>query len=223
MSDLTYAIADLHGRFDLFTQAIVAIAERGGGKVVFTGDYVDRGPESRQIIEVLMAGAPEGQTWICLKGNHEDMMAETIMAPLEPDWWIGNGGAATVRSYGGTVPLEHARWVARLPLYHETEHHIFCHAGGDETKTLAGQTERDLCWFRCARDRDYSIDGKHVVHGHTPFKDGPVCLPGRTNLDTGAYATGRLVIGVFDETRPSGPVDVIEITALAPSLSGRTV
>jgi len=210
---ITYAVPDLHGRYDLFCKAIDAIAARGGGKVVFLGDYIDRGPQSREIVAALIAGAPDGQSWVCLKGNHEDMMVETIQAPLEPDWWIGNGGAATVGSYGGEVPMAHVRWLAALPLTLEDEHRFFSHAGGNPGKPIADQAEQDLCWFRCPRNADYTIGGKHTVHGHTPFRDGPVLLPGRTNLDTYAVGTGRLAIGAFDDAKPGGPVEVIELSA----------
>ncbi|UGB24706.1 serine/threonine protein phosphatase [Methylorubrum sp. B1-46] len=212
----TYAIGDIHGRFDLLTLAVAEITARGGGKVVFLGDYVDRGPQSREVLEALIAGPPTGQEWVCLKGNHEDMMVETITVPLEPDWWIGNGGAATVASYGGEIPLAHVRWARGLPLSHETRYRIFCHAGGDPSLSVADQTEKSLIWFRCKRDFDYGLDGKHVVHGHTPFKDGPVCLPNRTNLDTGAYATGRLSVAVFDDGEPGGPIDVFSVTVPSP-------
>lgn len=208
----TFAIGDIHGRFDLFTRALEEITRRGGGTVVFLGDYVDRGPQSRQVIEALMAPPPKGQEWICLKGNHEDMMVQTIMEPLEPEWWIANGGGATVCSYGGEVPLAHVRWAAGLPISRETRHRIFCHAGGDPSLSMADQTEKSLIWFRCPRDLDYGIDGKHVVHGHTPFKDGPVCLSNRTNLDTGAFATGRLSVARFDDDTPGGPVEVFVVT-----------
>lgn len=216
---LTYAVPDLHGRFDLFTAAIAEIEARGGGLVIFLGDYVDRGPQSRQIVEALIAGPPEGQSWICLKGNHEDMMVETITAPLDPDWWIGNGGAQTVESYGGEVPLAHIRWLAALPLIHETEQRIFSHAGGNPGKAVAEQAEQDLCWFRVPRGLDYALAGKHTVHGHTPFRDGPVLLPNRTNLDTYAVGTGRLAVGVFDPEKPGGPIEVIEVRVPSPPLA----
>ncbi|MCE4225004.1 serine/threonine protein phosphatase [Methylobacterium sp. C25] len=218
----TYAVPDLHGRFDLFEKAISAIGKRGGGKVVFTGDYVDRGPESRQIIEALIFGAPEGQSWICLKGNHEDMMVKSCSTPLDPDWWLSNGGAATVRSYGAGVSLTHLRWADRLPLYHEDEHRVFVHAGLDPSVSMPEQREQILCWYRCPRDFDYSLGAKHVVHGHTPFRDGPILLPGRSNFDTYAVGTGRLVIGVFDDAKAGGPVEVIEVLELQPlKLEGR--
>ncbi len=99
----TYAIADLHGRFDLLKMALAKISDHAGSPatVVTLGDYVDRGPDSRQVIERLMGGLHEGWRLICLKGNHEDIMWQTCRG-IEPDcdWWLENGGAATLISYG---------------------------------------------------------------------------------------------------------------------------
>src|SRR6266404_6878529 len=100
---LTYAIADLHGRFDLLTAAFDAIVKHAAErsfKIITLGDYVDRGPQSRQIIDHLMAAQEMGVSLICLKGNHEDMMVETLRRPLHPNWWIDNGGGQTLISYG---------------------------------------------------------------------------------------------------------------------------
>lgn len=95
---LTYAIADLHGRYDLLDRALSSILlHSSGGTIVTLGDYVDRGPDSKLVIERLMSGLVGCSTWrlISLAGNHELMMLETIRKPLHPDWWIGNGGGAT--------------------------------------------------------------------------------------------------------------------------------
>jgi serine/threonine protein phosphatase 1 len=100
---LTYAIADLHGRFDLLTAAFDAIVKHAAErsfKIITLGNYVDRGPQSRQIIDHLMAAQEMGVSLICLKGNHEDMMVETLRKPLHPNWWIDNGGGQTLISYG---------------------------------------------------------------------------------------------------------------------------
>lgn len=205
-----YAVPDLHGRFDLFQMAIDEITKRGGGKVVFTGDYVDRGPQSAQIIQALIDGPPEDQEWICLMGNHEDMMISALMGE-DVDLWLVNGGNATAESYDGSVPVKHLEWLKRLPKYHETGSLVFVHAGCNSLIDLAEQPDMWLLWYRPdPKDYDYSYNGKHVVHGHTPIPNGPMCLNGRTNLDTGAFMTGRLVVGVFEDETP-GPVDFIEL------------
>ena len=230
----TYAIADLHGRHDLLMAALHAIRDRDfdagkpGGVIVFMGDYVDRGPESRQIIETLMAG-PEpvfgdnsGVRFVCLQGNHEDIMLQALADPRLLSWWVGNGGGQTLLSYGAcegdtivsayaTVPPEHIDWLKVLPLTHVDEHRLFVHAGVDPTIPLNAQTAKTMQWMLYP---DGFADGhgtRHVVHGHHQFEDGPLLFSGRTDLDTFAWATGRLVVGVFDDDAPGGPVDLIEV------------
>ncbi len=211
----TYAIADLHGRYDLLIHALNTIFRRpGGGTVITLGDYVDRGPESRQIISHLMTlrEAPQdGWKVICLKGNHEDMMHETITAPLDSNWWVGNGGATTLVSYGGTVPPEHLRWVNGLPTIHADKHRVFVHAGVDPTKPLDQQTDEFKLWYRYVDGADIGHGERHVVHGHTPNPNGPERYENRTNLDTYAWRTGRLSIAVFDDEKAGPPVEFIEV------------
>jgi serine/threonine protein phosphatase 1 len=99
----TYAIADLHGRYDLFEKAFNAIFDQGerDAKIITLGDYIDRGPESCMLIDILrIAQRLSNGKMICLKGNHEDIMWQTCRKPLDPGWWIGNGGGTTLRSYG---------------------------------------------------------------------------------------------------------------------------
>lgn len=219
----TYAIADLHGRHDLLLAAIDRIEQssHSGGTVVFTGDYVDRGPQSRQIIETLMAGpqAP-GWKWICLQGNHEEIMLAGCAGGLH--WWLPNGGGATLISYGAEngsdarealklVPAEHLAWIRDLPLYYEDANRVFVHAGVDETLSLAETPAQVLQWHRYERDYPHGYRGKHVVHGHEQYEDGPVLNADRSDFDTLAWWTGRLVVGVFDDDIPGGPVGVIEV------------
>lgn len=217
----TYAIADLHGRYDLLIQALNTIFRRpGGGTVITLGDYIDRGSQSRQVIEHLMTlrEAPQaGWKVICLKGNHEDMMVETIDKPLDIGWWVGNGGAQTLVSYGGKVPPEHLAWAKDLPTIHADQHRVFVHAGVDPTKPLDQQTEEFKLWYRYVDNADIGHGERHVVHGHTPNPDGPERYENRTNLDTLAWRTGRLVVAVFDDARAGGPVEYIEITERSPS------
>lgn len=226
---LTYAIADLHGRDDLAAAAFEAIAAHAGASpvtIVALGDYVDRGPHSRQLIERLMRGAPRaGDRLICLKGNHEEMMEQTLAGTHRPDWWIGNGGDTTLASYGrhpdrgyqpGIVPQEHRDWIAGLPLIHVDAHRIFVHAGVDPDQPLGEQHSDVLLWKRYDHRDERGHGRRHVVHGHTPNERGPLLLDARTALDTLAVATGRLVIAVFDDARAGAPVARLEVRA-APS------
>ena len=219
----TYAIADLHGCFDLLVNALDAIREHAQGvdhSVVMLGDYIDRGPDSAKVVLLLMASQGPDTGLICLKGNHEDMMIETLTTPLHPDWWIGNGGDATLLSYGhaesgeydpSVVPLDHVAWLQGLPMMHVDKHRVFVHAGVDPQKQLDQQDKDTLLW-KLYQDNDGVGHGqRHVVHGHQPFKDGPLLYTNRTDLDTFAWATGRIVIGVFDDDVAGGPADLIEV------------
>jgi serine/threonine protein phosphatase 1 len=219
----TYAIADLHGRFDLLAMALAKITDRVElpATLVTLGDYVDRGPDGRQVIERLMGGFDdEGWRLICLKGNHEDIMRQTCrgIAP-DCDWWLTNGGGATLLSYGQhegdevdvtVIPDEHLRWIEGLPLMHVDKHRIFVHAGVDPDLPLEGQDPEDVIW-KIYDDRDEGGHGqRHVVHGHHQHASGPILKKNRTNLDTFAWYTGRLVIGVFDDETPGGPLEILE-------------
>jgi serine/threonine protein phosphatase 1 len=215
----TYAVPDLHGRWDLLEIALAEIEEEAPGTIVFLGDYVDRGPESRQIVDCLIDGPRPGWRWICLKGNHEELMAGALTGTLDREAWLRNGGDATLRSYGhaeegyepGVVPVAHIVWMQHLPLLHRDVHRVYVHAGVDPNVPLDAQDAFTLLWLRYPEDDPGGHSGFHIVHGHQPYEDGPLCMPGRTDLDTLAWATGRLVVGVFDDDKPGGPVDFITV------------
>ncbi|MBB5664712.1 serine/threonine protein phosphatase 1 [Rhizobium leguminosarum] len=223
----TYSIADLHGRHDLLVAAIARIEEgnHSAGTVVFTGDYVDRGPASRQIIETLMDGPQTpGWKWICLRGNHEEIMMAGCLGMLH--WWLPNGGGATLMSYGAKagedavaatarVPLEHIEWMRDLPVMHNDGKRLFVHAGVEAGVPLDQQDEQKNTWmlYPDGAEDGYAFGGVdlHVVHGHHQHEEGPMLFAGRSNFDTLAWYTGRLVVGVFDDDVPGGPVSTIEI------------
>lgn len=226
-----YAIADLHGRLDLLERAFTEITAHAGSseyKIITLGDYIDRGPRSMQVIETLrdaQDGSQMGSQLICLQGNHEAMMVESIIKPLMPNWWVGNGGDTTLSSYGwggapysinsyDVVPKAHLNWISTLPTYYETEKQVFVHAGiPDDKLPLEKQTKLEgyhgeikMQWMLYNPTDMGGYKGKHVVHGHHQFEDGPhewkgSKRGGRTDLDTYAWKTGRLVIGVFDDTQ----------------------
>lgn len=167
---------------------------------------------------------------ICLKGNHEAMMVETITTPLMPDWWVGNGGDATLNSYGWgepynvfayeIVPKKHIEWMDNLPYYYETEKQLFVHAGVPQSEMNLPPKHADkyeqMVWMLYDNTDGRGWKGKHVVHGHHQFADGPHVWHsksgGRTDLDCWAYHTGRLVIGVFDDTQGNA-LEFIEVFA----------
>lgn len=217
----TYVIADLHGRYDLLLRAIDIIqSDAAGGTFIVLGDFVDRGPQSREIIEHLMAGPSVARwKWVVLQGNHEAMMLTCLMDQSRLGWWIGNGGGATLDSYNYDVPVEHCLWLDRLPVWFEDEHRIYVHAGVRHDRPVAETKKQTLQWMLYQGTKVYGgaeinpdiphMSGKHVVHGHHQSPDHPLLLAHRTNLDSFAWATGRAVIGVFDG--PGGPTRVLQV------------
>jgi len=212
----TYVIPDIHGRLDLLEKALTQIeTEHPPGTVVFLGDYVDRGRQSAQVISRVMAGPiTSGFEWVTLMGNHENMMLLGLSEPRKfgvYNWWAGNGGDTTMESYGGQVPESHLAWLRGLPMVWQDEHRVYVHASVDENRNLDEQDPEYAMWKRHATDYNVGYNGKHVVHGHTPMENGPIKNTNRTNLDTGAFFTGRLVVGIFLNDRAGGPVDLIEV------------
>ncbi len=219
----SYAIPDLHGRNDLLTAAIAAISASAAGDsltLIALGDYVDKGPQSRQVIEAMSAlqrNPPAGWRVICLMGNHDAMMSDAVRKPEARDFWMARGGDIALSSYGQrpggeiAIPEAHIRWLEALPLMHVDRNRVFVHAGVDAEQPLDQQTRQTLLWKRYPDEHAAGHGERHVVHGHDRAPEGPKLLAGRTNLDTMAWSTGRLVIGVFDDDQPGGPVDLIEV------------
>lgn len=210
-----YAIPDLHGRYDILRECVSAIEKHSANeddtRVITLGDYVDRGPDSKKIIEYLMN---RGENWTCLKGNHEDIMLQAVANfRLKEEWWFPNGGMATMISYGGDDPdPEHLAWVKDLPLYYETPKHVFVHAGIPDDRPLEDQNHERLMWMLYGKTDHGGWRDRHVVHGHHIHEDGPLEYNRRTALDTGSFYTNRQVIGVFDDTQGRA-LEFIEITA----------
>jgi serine/threonine protein phosphatase 1 len=212
---LTYVIADIHGRYDLLSNAfaeITAHSHGSRGSIVTIGDYVDKGPESKAVIDRLLSGVAEGWSLIALKGNHDAMMVEALRDPSRMASWMAKGGDAALASYGGDpVPQTHIAWLDQLRLMHVDTHRIYVHAGVDPEIPLDRQSETTLLWKRYPKGFPDGFGERHVVHGHDNFPEGPLLYEGRTNLDTLAWRTGRLTIGIFDDDRPGGPVDFIVV------------
>lgn len=216
-----YAIGDVHGRDDLLARLLDMIAADADRRrpdkisVIVLGDFVDRGAWSRQVVERLMAGPPPGPlqhaNWVCLKGNHEEVMLDFLADPATGRGWCTYGGIETVQSYcDGTaekgwesdliathgilsryLPDCHRRFMADLPLWHQEGDYLFVHAGIRPGVELDAQTARDLLWIRHEFLDDASWHGKVIVHGHTPA-DEPQSRPNRIGIDTRAYDSHRL-------------------------------
>jgi serine/threonine protein phosphatase 1 len=186
----------------------------GGGTVVFLGDYVDRGPQSRGVLERLMAGPKmSGWRWIALKGNHEEIMVAASRGCSTAPPWHMLGGEQTLRSFDGSIPDAILDWADRLPLLHVDAHRIFVHAGIDEAVALEAQSPRTLLWKRPIPGVIEDFGGRHLVHGHTPLDENPRTTGSRTNIDTGCVFGGRLTAAVFEDQRPGPPVRFLSIAS----------
>lgn len=223
-----YAIGDIHGHLDQLKKQHDRIAadqaRHGAAPVVHIGDLVDRGPDSRGVIDYLMAGQQSGADWVVLKGNHDRMFALYLTAldahddGLRRDLsWLHPrlGGAATLASYGvqnpgdrplepvfqdalAAVPQAHRDWLAALPTAHHSGDVIFAHAGIRPGIPLAEQVETDLVWIREPFLSDPRDHGALIVHGHTAI-DAPTHYGNRLNLDSSAAYGGPLSAVVIDE------------------------
>lgn len=218
-------IADIHGRADLLEGAVQLIERHSAGRcgtLITLGDYVDRGPSSREVIELLMSGSEPGWELICLKGNHEVLMEEATRTESALQSWVRKGGGATLISYGhepgaisdpAIIPRAHLDWISSRPLLYADRHRVYVHAGVDPRREISEQSPETLLWKRYADEDTRGLGWRHVVHGHVGLANGPVTMGSRTNLDTLAWRTGRLMVGVFADELPGGPIDLIEVNA----------
>jgi serine/threonine protein phosphatase 1 len=202
MSDNLYAIGDIHGSLDALERLMDKISpDLAQNRLVFVGDYIDRGPQSQGVVDYIVRLknlAPLGQV-VCLKGNHEAMFLD-FLAGGPAEMFLFNGGLATLEDYWGdhwvdredlTLPPDHRQFYQDLQLYYETPDYIFVHGGLKPGVSLAEQREEDLLWIRgefIASTEDF---GRRVIFGHTPFKQ-PLIMPNKIGIDTGAVYGNRL-------------------------------
>lgn len=215
---IVYAIGDVHGQLDLL-QRLEAKIERDAGDIdadrrliVYLGDYIDRGENSRGVIEHLTQGPPEGFERVCLIGNHESYLLRFFDDSTVATAWLANGGRETLLSYGVSPSLRPeadgssegmmAEFRARLPRSHEAflrslvaSHregdYLFVHAGVRPGVPLDRQEPHDLMSIREEFLVNKSDFGAVVVHGHS-IQPKAINLANRIGVDTGAYTTGRL-------------------------------
>jgi serine/threonine protein phosphatase 1 len=203
---LTYAIGDIHGSLAKLRALIASCTEHAAGRparLVFLGDYIDRGPESAGVIDYLISlQARLPGCIVALKGNHEAIALEVFDGAEPEDFWLSQGGEETLASYGVAVPQllprAHIDWMRSLPLRYDDGSRFFVHAGIDPERPLAQQNERDLIWIREPFLSDRRDHGRLIVHGHTPVAARtPDLRNNRLNVDTGAVYGGPLTAAAF--------------------------
>lgn len=221
-----YAIGDVHGRIDLLrdleeriTEDAAAQPDRCSNLIVYLGDYVDRGFDSRRVLEHLLQDPPDGFDRMMLLGNHDAWLRDFLDGLPVGESWLRFGGDATLLSYGvplsfdqpaekrldearerllEKVPEAHRRLLAGLELALPFGDYLFCHAGIRPDVPLDEQVEEDLIWIREPFLSWNGDAGKIVVHGHT-VEDAPVVRRNRIGIDTGACFTGTLTCLVLED------------------------
>lgn len=219
-----YAVGDIHGRDDLLAELIAAIAADGAAApdlrkvLIFLGDYVDRGLQSKAVIERLTGAPLPGFERVFLKGNHELALKQFLDDASFGRSWKYYGGLETLHSYGITeltlsddpadferarahfdevLPDKHREFLDNLAVTAEFGDYFFVHAGVRPGIALSRQIEEDLLWIREEFLDSTSTYGKVVVHGHTP-REAVEFRANRIGLDTGAYMTGVLTALVLE-------------------------
>ncbi len=177
MPDRTIAVGDIHGCDRALAAILEAVDPQAGDTIVALGDYIDRGEASRQVIERLLS-LSKRCTLVPLLGNHEIMMLRSLEDAVEMPFWLAYGGAETLYSYGAMLdrlPEEHLDFVRNCRRYHETETHLFVHAGYSPMLALEETPETVLFWDHLnTRTPVRHVSGKRAIVGHTPQTSGEI-------------------------------------------------
>lgn len=213
------AVGDVHARLDLLedlwkrVDEVSRLSSARKRMLIFVGDYVDRGGQSRELVARLLAGFPGFET-VFLKGNHDETLLQFLNDPTIGDAWKSFGGLETLRSYGVThapgkawaqtrtefaaaLPAEHLAFFKNLKMHLTVGDYLFVHAGLRPRVRLEDQTEQDMLWIR-EEFLDSAVNfGRIVVHGHTPAK-APEVRQNRIGIDTGAYMTDNLTAIILE-------------------------
>jgi serine/threonine protein phosphatase 1 len=202
----TYVIGDIHGCLDELVHLLEALPLDAPDRLIFLGDYVDRGPRSKEVLSYLIyRQQTRSEDMIFLKGNHEDMFLSYLGLPGKyGDMFLYNGGGATLASYGASlghqapedvlslIPPAHLKFLRELKNYYVTQSFLCVHAGIHPNKPLDQQEEEEMLWIR-----DEFILNRHVLpytvlFGHTPQEKVLFHLPYKVGLDTGLVYGNQL-------------------------------
>lgn len=207
----TIVIGDVHGCYEEL-KTLLSDLEEGGAynkdtdKLIFLGDYIDRGKDSRLVIELIRSLQKDNDKVIALMGNHEDMLLDYYKGFNNS--WLWNGHNETLNSYDGHREQfeDDMKWMRKLPLYHEDENYIYVHAGVDVNKPLKEQDKNTLLWIR--DDFIYSEKkyDKKIIFGHTPTMylsedgDKPILtFAENIDIDTGCVYNGKLTALIIED------------------------
>lgn len=220
MSNRYYCFPDIHGCSDTLNKALNFVYSQNpdGGKIIFLGDYIDRGPDNLGVLQTVM-NPPENWEFVCLLGNHEEMFVNSY---LDRTKFYDTKSAKDIAGFKQDefVMYQHifqgidrsiVDWMRNLNLFHIEDKNVFAHAFYDDTRKPEDQIASQCAWYRMDDWLTYQNDKQrlYLTHGHTPRKHGPVQSPNRTNLDCGGVFYGRYVIGEYNKD-VKGPVDFHE-------------
>ena len=215
-----YAIGDIHGCADLVDELVLKIADDAGNhdqsRIIFLGDYVDRGPDSKGVLDRLILLKEKHPNTVFLKGNHEALMLDFLTNPDDTMHWLDWGGEETLQSYGlrelagrqpqeisqefaEKLPADHLTFLHSLTVTHLAGDYLFVHAGIRPGVALADQEEEDLLWIRKRFHKTPAEERleQTIVHGHQPVKK-PMDKGWRIDVDTGACWSGKLTAVVLE-------------------------
>lgn len=197
-----YVIGDVHGCYDelcLLLDKIYDHADDDLCKMIFVGDYIDRGPKSKEVVDQVMRMKKNGH--VTLMGNHEDML-------LDGDFTYAE---ATLRSFNSPLmelPDYVTDWMRTLPKYYEDDTIIVAHAGANPAFPMSEQRDQILLWMRY-EEYHHAQMGKHFYHGHTPRLGKIEQIADRTNVDTACVYGGHLTAAIVgDDGKPEGFIQV---------------
>lgn len=188
-------IGDIHGCSKALRALVDELAPNRDDTLIFLGDYIDRGPDSRGVIDIIIETSRRSRV-VPLRGNHEVMLLGVLFGGLDPDWWVKNGGQSTLASYGGALermPQSHLDFFRSLRSHHETEKEIFIHAGYNPHSPIELTEDADRYWNHPTIWPGPHFSGKRVYVGHTPQPSGDVLNLGHlVCVDTYCFGNGWL-------------------------------
>lgn len=218
------AVADIHAygnKLELMLSRLGSEVDFETDTIVFLGDYVDGGPDAKNVVQTLIGLSKAFPHWVFLKGNHEDLMLDALVGNSSrygsPYLWWNQGGLETAQSYLQQampqsyfpkydlleyIPYSHIRWMQKLPLFYETPYFAFVHGGFRDSRDLATTPEIEMLWLRDVFIESRFDWGKRIIAGHTYHKE-PIVRFNKIIIDTMHHGGGDLTAVLLDEHDPT--------------------